>query len=65
VNGSNVIDFRLVQIKALTRQIAKARAAGNASVLDERLAEAELVFNSLKQTRFGVIDLTAQVKKDW
>jgi hypothetical protein len=63
--GSNIIDFRLVQMKALTRQIGKARAAGDTHVLDERLAEAELVFNSLKETRFGQIDLTARIREEF
>lgn len=63
--SAEVIDFRLLQLQALTRQVAKARAAGDGQAVDELLLEAELVFNALKRGRLGEIDLTAKARQEW
>jgi len=63
--SAEIIDFRLLQLQALTRQVSKARAAGDGQVVDELLLEAELVFNALKRERLGEIDLTAKAREEW
>jgi hypothetical protein len=63
--SAEIIDFRFLQMHALARQIAKARAAGAGQVVDELLLEAELVFNALKRERLGEIDLAARAREEW
>jgi hypothetical protein len=63
--SAEIIDFRFLQMQALARQIAKARAAGDGQVVDELLLEAELVFNALKRERLGEIDLAARAREEW
>lgn len=65
MSASNVIDFRLLQLKAIAKEVTRARSLGQHGLVDERLAEAELVFNALKQERFGAIDLAARARKEW